>query len=60
MMLLLIVLYEVGGVDLFDRLPRVVAVRVPYPFDQILKFLPLSCLPMSHDMLHLIFFFPVY
>jgi hypothetical protein len=59
-MLLLIVFYQVGGVDLDGRFPCVVAVRVSHPFDQILKFVPLSHLPVSHDALHLIFFFPVY
>jgi hypothetical protein len=54
------VLYQVRGVDLGDRFPRVVAVRVSHPFDQILKFVPSSCFPVSHDALHLIFFFSVY
>jgi hypothetical protein len=59
-MLLLIVFYQVGGVDLDGRLPCVVAIRVSHPFDQILKFVPLSHLPVSHDALHLVFFFAVY
>jgi hypothetical protein len=59
-MLLLILLYEVGGMDLGGGFSCVVAIRVPHPFDQILKFVPSSHLLMSHDALHLVFFFSVY
>jgi hypothetical protein len=59
-MLLLIVFYQVRGMNLGSGFPCVVAIRVSFPFDQILKFVPSSCFPMSHDVLHLIFFFSVY
>jgi hypothetical protein len=59
-MLLIIALYQVGGMDLFNRFPRVVTIGVSDPLNQILKLFPSSCFPMSHDTFHLILFFSIY
>ena len=54
-----IVLDRLRGMDIPDRLPRVVAFRVSLPFDQILQGLVAPKEPVITDQLHFVFFFSI-
>jgi hypothetical protein len=45
--------------DLIGAFPGVVAFGVTLPFDQILQGLAMPLSPVSVDLFHLIFFFPI-
>ena len=55
----MVVFDHVRGMDVPDRLPRVVAFRVSLPFDQILQGLVAPEEPVITDPLHFVFFFSV-
>ena len=55
-----VILFEqVRGVDLVSWFPRVVTVRVSFPFDQVLECSRPSMASMIDDLFHFIFFFSV-
>ena len=50
---------EFRGVYLVSWFPCVVALRIPFPFDEILESSSLSMTSVVDDTLHFIFFFPI-
>jgi hypothetical protein len=39
--------------------PLVLRIRIPFPLDEVLQFVPSSEMPRGHDLLHFVLFLPV-